>query len=154
MRYALLLAAAALLQAQSKSKAADYPAHVQMDAVTLAAEYLAHSIPTPSATLVANDFLVVDVAFFGPPMSRLRLSPDHFTLRINGHGAPLTTQPFGMVLPDRKKIQSVSLPEGERTLPFSGLIYFHYRGKANNIHSLQLQYDGPMGKYSLKLVSP
>lgn len=145
MRFTLFLAAAALLPAQPK-------ASIQMGTVTLTAEYLAHSIPTQAATLVANDFLVVKVSFSGPPMSRLRLSPDHFSVRINGHGAPLTTQPFGIVLSDRNKIQSVSLPEGERTLPFSGLIYFHYRGRTRNIRSLQLQYDGPMGKYSLKLL--
>jgi len=44
-----------------------------------------------------------------------------------------------------------SLPEGERTLPVAGLMFFEYRGKTQNIHSLELVYDGPAGKAKLKL---
>jgi hypothetical protein len=211
MRFTLLFAAVALLRAQGtqpKPKAADYPAHVQLDQVTVAAEYLVRSLPASNGTLVANEYLVVEVAFFGPPMSRLRMSPDNFILRMNGHGT-LTAQLPGMVAGSIKfpnsngsrgltgsasaggvtigprppqsrfpgdgndrppvnqpvttiqkeqedsidaRVQNASLPEGEKTLPCAGLIYFPYRGRTKNIHSLQLFYDGPMGKATLKLV--
>ena len=99
MRFALFLSAVALVSAQPtpRTQASDYPVHVQMDTVTLAAEYLVHSLPTPQGTLIATDYLVVEAAFFGPPFSRLQMAPENFTLRINGRGDPLSTEPAGMV---------------------------------------------------------
>jgi hypothetical protein len=47
--------------------------------------------------------------------------------------------------------QKSSLPEGDRTLPVAGLMFFEYRGKTQNIRSLELVYDGPAGKAALKL---
>lgn len=215
MRLALLLSAVTLLPAQAtqpKTSAADYPVHVQLETVTLGAEYLVRSLPNPQGTLVTNDYLVVEVVFAGPAMSRLRISPDNFTLRINGRGTPLVTQSPGLVAQSIKypsdhpamtaagsvnigdgtvtvgprpppsqfpgdgnertapgqpasitvqkeqqdtieaRVQSASLPEGEKTLPCSGLIYFPYRGKTKNIHSLELLYEGTMGKATLKLL--
>ncbi|HVO97266.1 MAG TPA: hypothetical protein VMT15_04330 [Bryobacteraceae bacterium] len=215
MRFGLILSAAALLNAQSapRTKATDYPVHVQMETVTLAAEYLVHSLPTPTGPLLASDYLVVEVAFFGPAFSRLKMSPDQFTLRVNGHGAPLSTQLPGMVAGSIKfpkstahpsltgtagvgdgngqvvvgprpppsqfpgdgrdrtastqpitqvqkeqedtvdyRVQNASLPEGEHSLPRSGLIYFLFRGRTKGIHSLELFYNGPMGKTALKLL--
>jgi hypothetical protein len=50
------------------------------------------------------------------------------------------------------RVQNASLPEGEKSLPRSGLIYFPWSGKVKNIHSLELMYEGPMGKTVLKLL--
>jgi hypothetical protein len=213
MRSALLFVAFALLRAQGtppKNKASDYPVQIQMDSVTLAAEYLVHSLPTPKGTLIANNYLIVEVAFFGPSFSRLKMSPDNFTLRINGKGTPLTTESAGMVSgsikfpsdrphletsgsvnmgdgtvsvgpkpppsrfpgdgnerlpPGQASVKTVeeessidyrvlnaAVPEGEHSLPRSGLLYFYYRGKIKNIRSLTLSYDGAMGKAALKLL--
>jgi hypothetical protein len=207
MRFALLLSTVTLLGAQGtppKTGPADYPVHAQMDSVTLAAEYLVHSLPTTKGTLVANDYLVVEAAFFGPLYSRLKMSPDNFALRINGKGDPLTPELPGMVAQSIKfpgvrphlettatlgggdggtvtvgprppqsrvpvnqpptvtevnqenaveyRVLNASLPEGEHSLPGSGLLYFFYRGKTKNIHSVELFYNGPMGKASLKLL--
>jgi hypothetical protein len=213
MRLALFLSAITLLQSQSsspRSHASDYPVHVQLDSVSLGAEYLVHSLPTESGTLVANEYLVVEVAFFGPNMSRLKMSPDQFSLRINGRGTPLPTEPAGLVARSIKfpgehpgltaaagvqigdgsvtvgprpppsqfpgdgnertpqgtatvkeindeatveaRIQAACLPEGERSLPRSGLLYFPYRGKTKNIRSVELFYDGTMGQATLKLL--
>lgn len=177
MRFAMSFGLMALLSAQTgtKTRASDYPARVQMDAVTLAAGSLGHSLPTPQGVLQTDDYLVIEVAFFGPPMSRLRVSPDNFTLRINGRGAPLPAQLPGMVAgtikfrkPDPRepvtairsyeedsiehRVRNASLPEGEKTMPRSGLIYFAHRGKTGNIRYVQLLYNGPMGKSSLKLL--
>lgn len=214
MRFALVLATVTLVTAQGtepKTAASDYPVHVQMESVTLAAEYLVHSVPTAKGTLVANDYLVVEAAFFGPLYSRLKMSPDNFSLRINGRGEPLTTEAPGMVAQSIKfpgvrphletsgsvsagdgtisvgprpppsrfpgdgndrlpanqpatvnevnqenaveyRVQAASLPEGEHSLPRSGLLYFFYRGKTKNIRSVELLYNGTMGKASLKLM--
>ena len=210
-RLALILATVTLLAAQGtqpKTAPTDYPVRVQMDTVTLAAEYLVHSLPTTQGTLVANDYLVVEVAFFGPLYSRLKMSPDNFALRINAKGDPLTTEAPGMVAQSIKfpgahphvettgtvnagdgtvtvgprpppsrfpddgndrthaptlnevneensvhyRVHASSLPEGEHSLPRSGLLYFFYRGKTKNIRTLELFYNGPMGKSTLKLV--
>jgi hypothetical protein len=210
-RLAPLLATVTLLGAQGtppKTAPTDYPVHVQMDTVTLAAEYLVHSLPTTQGTVVANDYLVVEVAFFGPLYSRLKMSPDNFALRINAKGDPLTTEAPGMVSQSIKfpgahphlettgtvtngdgtvtvgprpppsrfpgdgndrthaptlsevneensvqyRVQAASLPEGEHSLPRSGLLYFFYRGKTKNIRTLELFYNGPMGKSTLKLL--
>ncbi len=44
-------------------------------------------------------------------------------------------------------------PSGRReSLPRSGLLYFYFRGKIKNIHSLDLFYEGTMGKATLKLL--
>jgi hypothetical protein len=213
MRFAALFSVAALLRAQETphTKPSDYPAQVQMGTVTLASEYLVHSLPTPHGTLIANDYLVVEVAFFGPSFSRLRMSPDNFKLRINGKGDGLSSEAPGMVsgsikfpsdrphieaggsvgvgdgtvsvgprpppsqfpgdgkerLPANQpatiktveedsnidhRVLNAALPEGEQSLPRSGLLYFYYRGRAKNIRSLELSYDGAMGKSSLKLL--
>jgi hypothetical protein len=214
MRFALFLSAVVVLHAQGtppKTRAADYPVHVEIGSVTLAAEYLVHSVPTPKGNLIASDYLVVEAAFFGPSFSRLRMSPDNFTLRINGKGDPLSTEPPGMVSQSIKypgarshleaagsvgmgdgtisvgprpppsqfpgdgnertapvqgpsvktaedeaaiqyRVQNATLPEGEVSLPRSGLLYFYFRGKIKNIHALELFYEGAMGKTALKLL--
>jgi hypothetical protein len=48
-------------------------------------------------------------------------------------------------------IDKNSLPEGDRSLPVAGLLFFQYRGKTQNIHSLELMYSGPAGKATLPL---
>jgi hypothetical protein len=50
-----------------------------------------------------------------------------------------------------QRVQRASLPEGERNLPQAGLLFFQYRGKTKNLQSLELIYDGPAGKATLKL---
>jgi hypothetical protein len=50
-----------------------------------------------------------------------------------------------------QRVQKAALPEGDRTLPQAGLIFFQYRGKTQSIHSIELIYAGPAGKATLKL---
>jgi hypothetical protein len=50
-----------------------------------------------------------------------------------------------------QRVQKATLPEGDRTLPVAGLIYFQYRGGAKGIHSVELIYDGAAGKATLAL---
>jgi hypothetical protein len=70
-----------------RSSPNDYQAHVSAGAVTIAAEFTGHSIATPLATFTTDDFVTVDVAFFGPPSAHAKLSHEDFSLRINGKKA-------------------------------------------------------------------
>jgi hypothetical protein len=49
------------------------------------------------------------------------------------------------------KVQNAALPEGERTLPVSGLIFFKYGGMPKGIHSVELLYAGAAGKATITL---
>jgi hypothetical protein len=50
-----------------------------------------------------------------------------------------------------KSVQKAVLPEGDRALPQAGLIFFQYRGKTKDIHSIELLYAGTAGKATLAL---
>ena len=50
-----------------------------------------------------------------------------------------------------QRVQKAALPEGDRTLPQAGLIFFQYRGKTQSIQSVELIYTGPAGTATLKL---
>jgi len=77
---------------------ADYQAHTQAGTLTLAAEFKGHSVPSPEGPLTTEDYVSVEVGWFGPPDARIKLSADEFTLRINGKKAPLPSQPYGLVI--------------------------------------------------------
>ena len=49
------------------------------------------------------------------------------------------------------QVKKAALPEGDRTLPQAGLLFFSYRGKTTGIHSLELIYEGPAGNATLNL---
>jgi hypothetical protein len=59
--------------------------------------------------------------------------------------------PIGVQRAMAQRVQKAALPEGDRTLPQAGLIFFQYRGKAQSIHSVELIYAGPAGKATLTL---
>ncbi len=173
----------------------EYLSHIQVGSVTLAAEFTGHSVAPPEGSYESEDFVVVEAAFFGPPGSRLKLSYQDFSLRINGKKEPTASQPPEFVLkglkdpqweppaakeksktsfgtggggqndssnapvhmpiallrPIQQRVQKASFPEGERALPQAGLLFFTYRGKTQNIKTIDLIYDGPAGKATLPL---
>jgi hypothetical protein len=59
--------------------------------------------------------------------------------------------PIGVQRAMALRVQKAALPEGDRTLPLAGLIFFQYRGKTQGIQSLELIYAGPAGKATLAL---
>jgi hypothetical protein len=59
--------------------------------------------------------------------------------------------PIGVQRAMAQRVQRSSLPEGDRTLPQAGLIFFQYRGKTEGIRSVELIYSGPAGKATLML---
>jgi hypothetical protein len=75
---------------------ADYQAHTQVGTLTLAADFVRHSVPTPEATYSTEDFVIVEAGLFGPPQSRLNLSIGDFSLRINGKKVAMPSQPYGL----------------------------------------------------------
>ncbi|MGA2184452.1 MAG: hypothetical protein ABSH47_15630 [Bryobacteraceae bacterium] len=75
----------------------EYQTKGQAGAVTLAADFVGHSVPTPTATYSTEDFVVVEAALFGSPGARATLSSGDFSLRINDKKAPLPSQPYEFV---------------------------------------------------------
>jgi hypothetical protein len=73
----------------------DYQAHAQAGTITVAAEFVGHSVPTPEATYSTEDFVIVETGLFGPPQARAKLSVGDFSLRINGKKVALPSQPYG-----------------------------------------------------------
>jgi len=59
--------------------------------------------------------------------------------------------PIGVQRAMAQRVQKAALPEGDRTLPQAGLIFFQYRGKTQGIHSIELIYTGPAGNATLPL---
>jgi len=192
-----------------------YPVRAALGDRTVAAEYMVRSIQGRDGTFVNKNYLVIEVAFYGPKLARLLISNSQFSLRINGKKPALSPQTPSFVAADFRypnwegpdwsvgagsgeqvvifggppvprfpgdrtgtgpriprapeppgpggvekdqppradevAIES-ALPEGELALPVSGYLYFAYKGKPKSIRSLELAYDGPAGKTTLKLL--
>jgi hypothetical protein len=80
-----------------RSTPGDYQAQAKAGTVTIAAEFLGHSVPRPEGPLSTDEYVVVETGLFGSPGERIKLSIDDFTLRINGKKTPLASQPFVLV---------------------------------------------------------
>jgi len=81
---------------------ADYQAQAKAGTLTLAAEFKGHSVPTLQGPLSTEDFVVVEAGLFGPPDTRIKLSADEFSLRINGRKELLPAQRYGLVVASLK----------------------------------------------------
>jgi hypothetical protein len=74
-----------------------------------------------------------------------------------GETGEITARPVPVVIPFplqramAQRLQRAALPEGDRALPQAGLIFFLYRGKAKSVQAVELVYEGPAGKATLKL---
>jgi hypothetical protein len=78
----------------------DYQFHVQAGAVTIAAEFVGHSVPTEEGGPYATDsFVAVTTALFGARDAKIQLNNKDFSLRINGKKPPLPSQPSVTVFP-------------------------------------------------------
>jgi hypothetical protein len=75
----------------------EYNAHAKAGRYTIAAEFTRHSVAMPDQTLSTEDYVVVDVGFFGPPDAHLVLNHEDFSLRINEKKAPLPSQVYGVI---------------------------------------------------------
>lgn len=83
----------------------DYQAQGRAGTVTIAAEFMGHSVPRPEGPLSTEDYVVVETGLFGAAGQRLTLSPEDFSLSINGKKSPLPSQSYVVV------VKSVRDPE-------------------------------------------
>lgn len=75
----------------------DYPAHIQVGNITIAAEFAGHSVPRPQDPLSTDDFVIVETGLFGPAGTHVTVSLEDFSLRINDKKSPLPSQPVVLV---------------------------------------------------------
>lgn len=83
----------------------EYQAQAQVGAVTIAAEFMGHAVPTPEQTVDAEDYIVVEAGLFGPPGARTTLARGDFSLRINGKKIPSPSEPYELVFKSLKDPQ-------------------------------------------------
>jgi hypothetical protein len=69
---------------------------------------------------------------------------------LNAPPAPVKI-PIAVQRAMAQRVQKAAIPEGDRVLPQAGLLFFQYRGKEKNLQSVELLYEGPAGKATLKL---
>ncbi|HTP88563.1 MAG TPA: hypothetical protein VMJ34_16530 [Bryobacteraceae bacterium] len=179
----------------ARASANEYQSNAQAGNITIAADFMEHSVPTPEAIYSSEDYIVVEAAVFGQPDAHATLSREHFSLRINDK-KPIPADPYELVwhsLKDpnwspptddksksktglssggkdtgepppsvihmpmplqiamQKKVKNSVLLSGDRALPQAGLLFFEFRGKAKNIRTVELLYDGPAGKATITL---
>lgn len=66
---------------------------------------MGHSVPAPEATYSSDDYVTVEIGFFGPGGPKISL--DNFSLRINASKRPTPCQPYEFVM------KSLTDPEWE-----------------------------------------
>jgi hypothetical protein len=80
----------------------DYQAHGSAGSLTVGAEFMQHSVPTPQGLLTTEDYVVVEAGLFGPPGARTTLSYQDFSLRVNDKKSPQRSEPYAMVFKSLK----------------------------------------------------
>jgi hypothetical protein len=88
-----------------RSAPSEYQAQAQAGAVTIAAEFMGHGVPTPEQTVAAEDYVVVEAGLFGPPGAKTTLARGDFSLRINGKKIPSPGEPYELVFKSLKDPQ-------------------------------------------------
>lgn len=80
----------------------DYQAHASAGPLTVGAEFMQHSVPTPLGLLTTEDYVIVEAGLFGPPGARTTLSYQDFSLRINEKKNPQRSEPYALVFKSLK----------------------------------------------------
>lgn len=78
-----------------RSSPGDYQSQAHVGPVTIAADFAGHSVTTMDAVYSSEDYVCVEVAFFGAADGRLKLSAEDFTLKLKDKKNSMPTQPFG-----------------------------------------------------------
>ena len=98
-RYLFYFAAAIAAYAQGstpKASAEDYPVHVKSGLNQIGAEYMVHSYSAGEQMFLAENYLVVEVAFYPPKGETVGVETSKFTLSVNGK-KPIPVQNPSMV---------------------------------------------------------
>jgi hypothetical protein len=95
-----------------RASPADYQAQAHAGSVTIAADFAGHSVTTMDAVYASEEYVVVEVAFFGTPDARIKLSIGDFSLKLKDKKNPLTSQPFAYLTRSLKDPEWQP-PEGE-----------------------------------------
>jgi hypothetical protein len=99
-----------------RSAPADYQAKAAVGTVTIAADFVGHAVPTPQGTFTSEDYVVMEVAFYGAPEARLKLSWEDFSVRINGKKMATPANQFGLVFKSLKDPEWIPpTPEGKES---------------------------------------
>ena len=80
-----------------RAASGDYQGQAKAGAVTIAAEFTGHSVPTPEAIFSTEDYVVVEVGLFGPTDMPAKLALSDFALRINGKVMPSPAEPYARI---------------------------------------------------------
>jgi hypothetical protein len=92
-----------------------------------------------------------------PPAAAESSSKSKTNLSTGGGGGQDKDPPAPVHIPIevqramQQRIQKASLPEGDRTVPVAGLIFFQYSGRTQGIRSIELIYNGSAGNVTLEL---
>ena len=88
-----------------RAGASDYQNQEKLGKITLAADFVGHSVPTIEGPLSSEDYVSVEVAFLGTPDLKVKISFEDFSVRINGKKTVIPSQQYGLVM------KSLSDPE-------------------------------------------
>ena len=76
----------------ARAKPSEYAVHATAGKLTLAADYMVHSLAARGKTFFVNDYLIIETAVF-PGGVPVMISSGHFTLRLNGKKLLLAQTP-------------------------------------------------------------
>src|SRR5579871_5653786 len=87
-----------ILGTPPRAAATEYQAQGKAGAVTIGAEFMGHSVPTPEAIYNTEDYVVIEAGYFAAPGTKLPISWSNFSLRINNKKEPVPSEPDEKVL--------------------------------------------------------
>jgi hypothetical protein len=100
---------------------ADYQAHASAGSITIAAEFMGHSVPTPDAVYSDELYVVVEAGLFGAPQARSTISDSDFSLRINGKKDLISAERYAVVASSLKDPSwSPPKPDKKSSTSFGG----------------------------------
>ncbi len=86
----------------ARTAPADYQAKAEAGAYTIAGDFVGHAVPTSQGLFNSEDYVTVEIAFYGPAAAKLKLAAEDFSIRINGKKIATPSAPFGLVFKSLK----------------------------------------------------
>jgi len=156
----LALVLAACLAGQGtkpRANASAYEIQGSVGDVSIGAEYLVHSIPASTGYLIAEDYLVVEAALFGPRSGTIRLAPSDFQLRINGAVKALEAQPSGSVaysIKDPGRLVAPQRAPGDPNSPAPPKLPGHVPTSVSNLPGYEKEAPPPVEQQVARAALP